>query len=137
MSVPEEFAERFNRRDLEALLALFAERATYRDLFYGEHAGTAAIRAMFERMYREGRDHRWTMDTVLESARHAVAEWTFGFVVTDAVPRSAGRTLQFRGMSVFELEGGKIRAYREYFDRGAQLVRLGLSPETLAKVLAR
>ncbi len=40
-------------------------------------------------------------------------------------------------MSVFELEGGKIRAYREYFDRGAELVRLGLSPESLAKVLAR
>lgn len=53
MSVPEAFAARFNRRDLDALLALFTERAS---LFYGERAGRASVRRMFERMYREGRD---------------------------------------------------------------------------------
>ena len=83
------------------------------------------------------KDHVWTMDVVLESPQRAVAEWTFGFVVSDAIPRSAGRTLRFRGMSVFELEAGQICAYREYFDRGAQLVRLGLNPDALARVLAR
>ncbi len=137
MGVPDEFAARFNRRDLDALLALFTEHATYADLFYGEHAGRAGLCAMFERMYREGRDHVWTMDVVLESPQHAVAEWTFTFVVSDAIARSAGRKLRFRGMSVFQLEGGKIRAYREYFDRGAQLVQLGLSPAALVKVLGR
>jgi hypothetical protein len=30
-----------------------AERAP---LFYGEHAGRASVRRMFERLYREGRD---------------------------------------------------------------------------------
>jgi limonene-1,2-epoxide hydrolase len=57
--------------------------------------------------------------------------------VTDAVPRSAGRKIRFRGMSVFELERGKIAAYREYFDTGAALLQLGFKPESLAKVLAR
>ncbi len=137
MNIPEEFAARFNRRDLDALLALFTEQATYHDLFYGEHAGRATLRAMFERMYREGRDHVWTMDVVLESPRVAMAEWTFSFVVSDAVPRSAGRRLHFRGVSVFEVEGARIRAYREYFDKGVQLVRLGFSPESLARVLGR
>ena len=40
-------------------------------------------------------------------------------------------------MSVFELEGGKIRAYREYFDEGVALLQLGFKPDSLAKVLAR
>ena len=137
MTVPEQFATAFNRRDVDALVALFTERATYHDLFYGEHAHQPGIRGMFERMFREGRDHVWTMDVVLESPQRAVAEWTFGFVVSNAIPRSAGRTLRFRGMSVFELEAGRICAYREYFDKGAQLVRLGLNPDALARVLAR
>ena len=67
----------------------------------------------------------------------AAAEWTFSYVVTEAVPRSAGRTIRFRGMSLFELEDGRIAAYREYFDTGAALLQLGFAPESLAKVLAR
>ena len=33
--------------------------------------------------------------------------------------------------------GRWICAYREYFDKGVQLVRLGFSPESLARVLGR
>lgn len=89
MSIPERFSTALNRRDVDALLELFTESATYHDLFYGEHSHHAGLRAMFERMFREGRDHVWTMDVVLESAQYAVAEWTFSFIVSDAVPRSA------------------------------------------------
>jgi ketosteroid isomerase-like protein len=92
---------------------------------------------MFERMFREGRDYAWTMDAVVESPTRAAAEWTFRYVVTDALPRSAGRAVRFRGMSVFELTGGKIEAYREYFDVGTALLQLGFRPDSLAKVLAR
>ena len=137
MTVPEQFATAFNRRDVDALVALFTERATYHDLFYGEHAHQPGIRGMFERMFREGRDYAWTMDSVVESPALAAAEWTFSYVVTDAVPRSAGMRIRFRGMSLYELRGGKIQAYREYFDTGAALLQLGFKPESLAKVLAR
>ena len=58
-------------------------------------------------------------------------------MVTEAVPRSAGRRIRFRGMSLFELEGGRIAAYREYVDTGVALLQLGFAPESLAKVLAR
>jgi predicted ester cyclase len=92
---------------------------------------------MFERMFREGRDYTWAMDTVVETPATAAAEWTFGYVVSDAVPRSAGRRVRFRGMSLFELEGGRIARYREYFDEGLALLQLGFKPESLANVLAR
>ena len=92
---------------------------------------------MFARMFREGQDYAWTMDEVMEGPSRASAEWTFSYVVTGAVPRSAGRKVRFRGMSLFELEGGKILAYREYFDIGAALLQLGFKPESLAKVLGR
>jgi steroid delta-isomerase-like uncharacterized protein len=136
MSIVRDFEKAFNHQDVDGLLACFTPGATYVDMFYGPHTGPA-LRPMFERMFREGRDYRWVMDTIVETAAAAAAEWTFGYVASDAVPRSAGRRVHFRGMSVFELEGGRITRYREYFDEGVALLQLGFKPESIAKVLGR
>ena len=137
MSIVHDFAEAFNRQDVSALVACFTDGATYVDNFYGPHSGAASLRAMFERMFREGRDYHWSMEMLVADGHRAAAEWSFGYTVSDAVPRSAGRKIAFRGMSVFELEGGKIARYREYFDTGVALLQLGFTPESMAKVLAR
>jgi steroid delta-isomerase-like uncharacterized protein len=136
MSVVRDFEKAFNRRDVDGLLACFTPDATYVDTFFGAHTGPA-LGPMFERMFREGRDYSWVMDTVVETNAAAAAEWTFGYVVTEAIPRSAGRRVRFRGMSLFELEGGRIARYREYFDEGIALLQLGFTPESIAKVLTR
>jgi predicted ester cyclase len=70
-------------------------------------------------------------------AHRAAAEWTFSYTATAAVPRSEGRRVRFSGMSIFDLEGARARAYREYADTGVALLQLGFAPESLAKVLAR
>jgi steroid delta-isomerase-like uncharacterized protein len=162
VNLVERFAEAFNRCDVDGLLACFTEDATYGDLFYGPHIGHAALRGMFERMFREGRDYRWQMNSVVMDAHRAAAEWTFSYTATAAVPRSEGRRVRFSGMSVFDLdggdldggdldggdldggdleggdlEGGRIRAYREYADTGVALLQLGFAPESVAKVLSR
>ncbi|OLB03874.1 MAG: hypothetical protein AUH14_12305 [Candidatus Rokubacteria bacterium 13_2_20CM_69_15_1] len=137
MSIVRDFERAFNRQDLDALVACFTPTGSYHDTFFGEHIGHAALRRMFERMFHEGRDYAWTMDAVVETPERAAAEWTFGYVVGAAVPRSAGRKVRFRGMSLFELSGGKIAAYREYFDEGQALLQLGFAPDSLAKVLRR
>jgi steroid delta-isomerase-like uncharacterized protein len=137
MGVVHDFAKAFNGRAVDGLLACFTERASYTDNFYGEHVGRDHLRAMFERMFHEGRDYTWRMEAVVEAPALASAEWTFSYVVSDAVPRSAGRKVRFRGMSLFELEGGRIARYREYFDTGVALLQLGFAPEALAKVLGR
>jgi len=131
------FERAFNAENVDALLACFTEDASYRDNFYGDHAGRADLRVMFERMFHEGKGYRWSMDVVVETPERAAAEWTFSYVVTDAVPRSVGRKIHFSGMSVFELSGGRIARYREYFDIGVALLQLGFAPEAMAKVLRR
>ena len=137
MAIVHDFAKAFNARNVAGLLALFTERASYTDNFYGEHAGREKLRAMFERMFHEGRDYSWVMDRVVETPASAAAEWTFSYVVTEAVPRSAGKKIRFHGMSIFELEGGRIARYREYFDVGLAMLQLGFAPESIAKVLTR
>jgi steroid delta-isomerase-like uncharacterized protein len=137
MGLVQDFAKAFNARDVDGLLACFTEHASYTDNFFGEHSGRDGLRAMFERMFREGRDYAWRMDTIVETPASAAAEWTFSYVVTDAVPRSTGRKVRFRGMSIFEREGGRIARYREYFDTGVALLQLGFTSEAVAKVLGR
>jgi ketosteroid isomerase-like protein len=136
MSIVREFEQAFNRQDVEALVGCFTPGGSYVDTFFGPHTGTVALRGMFERMFREGRDYAWVMDVVVENGDTA-AEWTFGYVVSDAIPRSAGRRVRFRGMSVFELEGGRVARYREYFNEGVALLQLGFKPESIARVLGR
>ena len=137
MSIVREFERAFNRQDVAALVACFAPDGSYHDTFFGGHTGPDALLAMFERMFREGRDYRWTMETVVETDTGAAAEWTFGYTVSDAIPRSAGRAVRFRGMSFFEKRDGRIAAYRESFDLGAALLQLGFSPEAMAKTVRR
>ena len=135
MPIVHEFEEAFNRTDVDALLACFTAGATYTDNFFGAHTGAASLRAMFERMFREGREYSWVMDTVVETTERAAAEWTFSYVATEALPRSAGKRVRFRGMSFFDLERGRIAAYRECFDVGLACLQLGFAPESIAKVL--
>jgi len=121
MSIVHDFERAFNRQDVKALLDCFAEDASYHDNFYGAHSGQVGLRAMFERMFHEGRDYAWKMDVIVGAPTRAAAEWTFSYVVTDVIPRSADRKIGFRGMSLFELRNGKIQAYREYWDTGVAL----------------
>ena len=137
MSIVRDFEKAFNRQDVDGLVACFTETGSYVDTFFGLHQGRQALREMFQRMFREGRDYAWVMDVVVESPSAAAAEWTFRYVVTDAVPRSAGRRVGFRGMSLFELEAGRVARYREYFNEGVALLQLGFKPESIAKVLTR
>jgi steroid delta-isomerase-like uncharacterized protein len=137
MSIVREFEKAFNSQDVAGLVACFTPGGTYTDTFFGAHTGSADLKAMFERMFREGRNYTWTMDVVVDGREAAAAEWTFQYVVTEAVPRSAGRPVRFRGMSLFELEGGRVARYREYFNEGLALLQLGFKPDSIAKVLAR
>ena len=73
----------------------------------------------------------------LRSALIELAALEICSIGINPLPRSAGRKVRFRGMSVFELEGRRIGRYREYFDTGAALLQLGFAPESMARVLGR
>jgi ketosteroid isomerase-like protein len=131
------FAAAFNTRDIERVLDCFTTDAVYHDLFYGRFSGREGLRRLFERMYSEGEHHQWRMTGVVDAPACTIGEWRFTFTVSAAVPGSSGRTLAFRGVSIFETQAGLCRTYREYFDRGAALLGLGISPATVARISAQ
>lgn len=137
MTIAERFTEAFSKQDVEGILACFTQDATYDDQLYGEVGGRDELRALFGRMMRETTEVEWRIDRVVASPTVEMAEWTFRLVVSDAIPRSAGRTVSMRGVSLFELRDGLCCAYREYFDRGVAYIQLGLEPAALHRVLSR
>ncbi|MGH3841293.1 MAG: nuclear transport factor 2 family protein [Pseudonocardiaceae bacterium] len=136
-TVAHRFAAAFNTRDVDQVLACFTPDVSYRDLYYGEAAGHDQARRLFERMYAEGHHHTWTMTCVAENPDWTIGEWTFTFTVSDAVPQSAGRTLRYHGVSVFETRQGRCHTYREHFDRTATLLALGIRPGAVARIVLR
>jgi steroid delta-isomerase-like uncharacterized protein len=137
MTIFEKFSDAFNRQDVEGILACFTDDATYDDMLYGRSSGSEELRALFERMMRETAEVLWQADNVVATPAIELVEWTFRLTLSDAVPRAAGKTWSIRGASAFELRDGRCRAYREYFDRGAALIQLGLEPAALHRVLSR
>lgn len=135
--VAHRFASAFNVRDVEQVLGCFTSDAVYHDLFYGRFSSRAGLRRLFERMYSEGEQHVWTMMRVVENPVCTIGEWHFTFTVSGSVSRGGGRTLSFYGVSVFETHAGLCHTYREYFDRAAALLAVGVSPEAVARVTAR
>jgi limonene-1,2-epoxide hydrolase len=136
-SVAHRFATAFNTRDLEQLVEVFTIDVIYHDLFYGTFHGHAGLRELFARMYAEGTHHDWSMTTVVTGEHSTIGEWLFEFTVSDAVPDGAGRILRFPGVSVFETRGDRCHTYREYFDRTAALLAVGITPSSVAGIVRR
>jgi ketosteroid isomerase-like protein len=130
------FTAAFNAGDVDGLLGCFTPDALYTDLFYGQFTGPAGLRHLFERMYAEGEQHEWIMIQTAATPACTIGEWRFSFTVSSAAPRSGGRRLSYSGVSVFETRGGLCCGYREYFDRGAALLALGISPAAAARIAA-
>jgi limonene-1,2-epoxide hydrolase len=136
-TVAHRFAAAFNTRDVERVIDVFTPDVAYSDLFYGAHHGHDELRDLFRRMYSEGSHHEWTMTTVAVGPQATIGEWRFEFTVSDAVPHGTGRTLRFGGVSVFATRGQRCHTYREYFDRTAALLAVGIAPASVARIASR
>jgi limonene-1,2-epoxide hydrolase len=134
-TIAHSFAAAFNARGVEDVIDVFTPDVTYHDLFYGTFSGHAGLRELFGRMYAEGSHHQWTMCAVAVSECRTIGEWCFEFTLSDQVPHGAGRTLSFDGVSVFETRQGRCHTYREYFDRAAALFAVGISPDSVGRIV--
>ncbi|WP_410659383.1 nuclear transport factor 2 family protein [Amycolatopsis sp. lyj-112] len=134
-TIAHRFAEAFNTRDVEKVIGIFTPDATYHDLFYGAFSEHDGLRKLFGRMYSEGVHHEWTMRAAVAGESRTVGEWDFAFTLSDRVRHGAGRTLRFRGVSVFETREGHCHTYREYFDRTAALFAIGITPGAVSRIV--
>ena len=96
---------------LEPLLALFHDDAEALNLGRTEPAqGREGLREFWQTYLHAFREIRSEFTHVIEGDRGAVLEW----VSRGALP--TGQPVEYRGVSVLEADGGKVRRFRTYYD---------------------
>jgi len=104
------FIAAWSRNDLDEITSYFAEDCVYHNMPIEPARGLEATRVMLKGFS--------SMATRVEWVLHQIAETASGVVLTERTDRFeiGGRWVELPVMGSFELRGGKITAWRDYFD---------------------
>ncbi len=107
--VVSEFCAAWSRRDIDELLGYFTDDAVYHNMPMAPVQGDDAIRAVFDFFVTPAETIAWEI-------RHLAA--TGDVVLTERVDRftMSGKQIELPIAGVFEIRGGKLAAWRDYFD---------------------
>jgi len=108
-----EFIACWREKNVDKMLDYFAEDAVYINIpIEPPNVGKAAIRAVIETFV--------AMAEAMEFIVHHQAETVAGLVLNERTDRFLinGKWMALPVMGIFELENGKIKAWRDYFDVG-------------------
>lgn len=101
-------------RDADTLASLFAENAEVGNVIAPEKFRGVDGARDFWTKYRDTFDTiESSFSTTIEGGGHAALEWT-----TQASGRD-GEKITYEGVSILEIENGKIRRFHAYFDPAA------------------
>lgn len=108
-TIVSEFCEAWRRKDAEELLGYFTDDAVYHNIPMVAVVGKDAIREAFGFFLPLAESVEWEMVNLASAG---------DVVFTERVDRfeMGGKTVALPVAGVFELRGGKIAAWRDYFD---------------------
>jgi steroid delta-isomerase-like uncharacterized protein len=120
----------WNRHDIDAVLAGYAEGATYSHPRPGENLTREAMGNFFKGVWAAYPDASVEIISMGDTGGGLVAsQWVFRGTntgtLTDGTP-ATGRTVTQRGATFSQFEGDKIRSERVYVDMQDTLKQLGL-----------
>jgi limonene-1,2-epoxide hydrolase len=110
LEIVRSFIAAWSRNDLDEIMSYFAADCVYHNMPVEPARGSEATRAMIKGFS--------SMATKVEWVLHQIAESEAGVVLTERTDRFeiGGRWVELPVMGSFELRGGKIVAWRDYFD---------------------
>ena len=101
----------FNRIDLDAVIDGFTEDAAYHNIPMQAVQGKAAIRGVLTEIMGDAQAVQWDVLNIADEGGVVLTERLDKFKVN-------GVWAEIPVMGVFEVSGGKIAAWRDYFDMG-------------------
>ncbi|MBA2597969.1 MAG: nuclear transport factor 2 family protein [Chloroflexia bacterium] len=117
----QEMVDAINATDSAALATLYTEDGAHEDVPAGVTArGREEIAAFVDATSGQFRDVRFAPVSARQAGDLAVLEYDFS--VTDL---ASGKSLTYRGVLVFDLDGALIRRSADYYDLAAILGQLG------------
>ncbi len=107
--VVRDFCEAWSRKDADELLAFFTDDAVYHNLPMAPVQGKEAIRQVFGFFLPPS-------ETIEFEMLHLAVAGDVVFTERIDRFRMGGRVVELPVAGVFEMQGGRIRAWRDYFD---------------------
>ncbi|WP_448577606.1 limonene-1,2-epoxide hydrolase family protein [Thermaurantiacus sp.] len=117
----EAFIAHLNAMELDKAWALLAPGIVYHNIPLAPVTGPAAVKAVFDQIPIKGMD--WET--------HAIASTGGNVVLTERTDRFTlldGRDVVLKVMGAFEVEGGRITQWRDYFDLNQWMAQMAPSP---------
>jgi ketosteroid isomerase-like protein len=107
-----EALERLEReRDLETIVSLFAEDCRVGNVIVpAPYEGPPGAREFWERYRETFGDVKSTFHNIIVTGGHAALEWT-----TEGINQNGSR-IKYDGVSLLDIEGGRITRFHAYFD---------------------
>jgi limonene-1,2-epoxide hydrolase len=106
----EAFIAAWNRLDMPAIEGAMAPDIFYHNIPMEPVTGIEGFRAFMAQM--PAVSAYWELHAIAENGRFVLTERTDNFVLP------GGKNVSIRVMGTFEIEEGKIKAWRDYFDLG-------------------
>jgi steroid delta-isomerase-like uncharacterized protein len=123
----------WNSHQVDKLLSYVTDDIVYEDVPMAKVArGRAEMKALVTEMFATFPDFKLETKSLLASGDRAAAEWvmtgTFLGEIKSAGLKPTGKSFSVRGVSMFELNGEKVRRETDYYDGVTFLRQIGLMP---------
>lgn len=105
----EDFCDAWSRLDVEELVSYFTNDAIYHNMPGPPIVGKAAIETILKGILAPTTWAEWEMLNIAEAGDKVLTERVDRFDI-------AGKRVELPVAGVFEIENGKIKAWRDYFD---------------------
>jgi limonene-1,2-epoxide hydrolase len=103
------FVRAFNDRDVDRIMTFFTADAIYHNMPAEPVQGTAAVRQAIESYVPTAESIDWEIVSAAQVGSTVLTERIDRFVI-------GGKRVVLPVMGAFDLRGGKIAAWRDYFD---------------------
>ena len=131
--------EAWSMADIDHILTFYTDDIVYEDVpnvdngWSTIHRGRDAFRQSLIELYAGMPDFAIEFESARAGDDHLVMEWTMTGTHTgdwEGLPATGG-SISIRGISIAEIEDGRITRNRDYYDSYLFLVQLGVLPESL------
>lgn len=133
IKITQQNIDAWNRHDAKAVVASYAQGATYSNPRAGAHLTGEAIGNYAKAVWKAYPDVAFEVISIGDTGGGLVAtQWVLRGTNTGPLPDgtpATGRTIKLYGASFAQFEGDKIRSERVYFDMYNLFEQLGLKPK--------
>lgn len=127
----DDWATAWSSHDTDKFLALFTDDCIYEDVTFGVvNHGKEELRAFAHGVFTDVPDFKMELTARFVAGPSAGMEWVMSGTHQGNFPGmpATGKRFSIRGVTIIELQGGKIRRNSDYWDAATMMRQVGLLP---------